>query len=139
MIVGLGVDIVEIDRIARAVDRWGERFLGRVFTPEERAYCRRSRRPAENLALRFAAKEACSKALGTGMRAGVAWRQISVRHEPSGRPVLGLTGAALDRARRLGATAWHVSLSHERAFGVAVVVLEGRAAVDNDPGRLLNS
>ena len=123
MIVGLGTDIVHIPRVASALERWGQRFLDRVFTPEEQAYCLGYARPEQNLAVRLAAKEACSKALGTGMRSGVAWRQMAVGHEPSGRPILHLSGAALARAKELGATGWQVSLSHEREYALAVVIL----------------
>jgi len=123
MIVGLGIDLVHIPRMEKALDRWGDRFLGRVFTSGEKAYCLAHRMPAQSLALRFAAKEACSKALGTGMRQGIAWRQMEVASEPSGRPVLRLSGAAMARAAALGAFSFHVSLSHEREYAVAVVVL----------------
>lgn len=123
MIIGLGTDIVHIPRIADALGRWGQRFLDRVFTPEEQEYCLRQRQPEQGLALRFAAKEACSKALGTGMRKGVIWRQIAVGREASGKPFLQLSGRALKRAQDLRVTSSHVSLSHEKDYGVAVVVL----------------
>ena len=123
MIIGLGIDLVHIPRVERAVNRWGERFLSRVFTSEECSYCLRHKKPAQNLALRFAAKEACSKALGTGMRSGVTWRQIAVTHEPSGRPVLRLSGPTLKKATDMGAGTWHVSLSHEGEYATAVVIL----------------
>ncbi len=123
MVLGLGIDLVHIPRIERALDRWGERFLSKVFTHEELSYCLRHKRPAQTLAIRFAAKEACSKALGTGMRSGVAWRQMAITHEPSGRPILHLSGPALERAKALGANSWHVSLSHEGEYATAVVIM----------------
>ncbi len=124
MILGLGIDLVHIPRLEKALERWGERFMSRVFTHEECAYCLRHKQPAQSLALRFAAKEACSKALGTGM-AGIAWRQMAIANEPSGKPVLQLSGAALKKAKALGAHAWHVSLSHEREYAIAMVILSG--------------
>jgi holo-[acyl-carrier protein] synthase len=123
MIVGIGIDLVHIPRIEQALKRWGERFTHRVFTPEETAYCLKHRDRAQSMALRFAAKEACSKALGTGMRMGIAWRQMAIAHEPSGKPVLRLSDAALRRARELGSKTWHVSLSHEKEYATAIVIL----------------
>jgi holo-[acyl-carrier protein] synthase len=124
MIVGIGIDLVHIPRIARAVARWGDRFTGRVFTPEELGYCLRHRQPEWCLALRFAAKEACSKALGTGIRRGVAWRHMAVFNEPSGRPVLHLSGGALKRAEDLKGSRWHLSLSHDGEYAIAVVIID---------------
>ncbi len=124
MILGLGVDIVQISRIEAALKRHGRRFENRLFTAEELAYCRRRPRPALHLAGRFAAKEAASKALGTGMR-GVSFREIEIIREPSGRPGLRFHGRAADVARALGVRTAFVSLSHEQGVAVAVVVLEG--------------
>lgn len=126
MIVGLGIDLVFIPRIEDALHRWEDRFLKRVFTSEEIDYCLRQKRPALPFALRFAAKEASSKALGTGMRQGVSWCDISIMHEPSGRPILKFYGNALKKAMELGGSSWYVSLSHERDYAVAVVIIEGR-------------
>ncbi len=123
MVLGIGIDLVYIPRIEKALDRWGERFLSRVFSEEEYSYCLSHRRPAQTLAIRFAAKEACSKALGTGMRSGVTWHQMTISHEPSGRPILHLSGTALKRAKSLGAKSWHVSLSHEREYATAIVIM----------------
>lgn len=126
MIVGIGVDLCEISRIARTVTRHGERFLQRIFTPAEIAYCLRKRHTAaESLAARFAAKEACAKALGTGIANGVGWREIEVTHLPGGRPTLLLHGRAAERAAAAGVTAVHLSLSHGRDLAIASVVLEG--------------
>lgn len=97
MILGLGNDVIDIRRIERAIERFGNRFLERVFTDVERAKCDRRAMRAASYAKRFAAKEACSKALGTGLRQGVHWRDMGVVNLPSGRPTLKLTGGALER------------------------------------------
>jgi holo-[acyl-carrier protein] synthase len=97
MILGIGSDIVDVRRIARAIDRHGDRFLDRIFTDTERAKADRRARRMETYAKRFAAKEACAKALGTGLRAGVFWRDMGVVNLPSGRPTMKLTGGALAR------------------------------------------
>ncbi|MER3405473.1 MAG: ACP synthase [Chloroflexota bacterium] len=116
-VLSVGVDIIEIERIAAALERHGSRFLERIYTEREVAYCRG--RVAE-LAARFAAKEAASKALGTGMR-GIRWRDIEVLPDGRGKPLLYLHGAALARAQELGLREFAVSLSHSRDFAVAVV------------------
>ena len=113
-----GIDAIEPARVAALIARWGERFLGRVFTPAERAACRG--RPT-SLAARFAAKEAVSKALGTGVGA-VAWREIEILANPRGRPVLVLHGAAAARAETLGLRHWSVSLTHLADLALALVV-----------------
>ena len=115
-----GVDIIEIPRIRRVLELYGQRFLGRVFTPGEIAYCR-GRPP--NLAARFAAKEAAMKSLGTGVR-GVGWKDIEVVRAPSGAPAIQLHGRALLRAQRLGMREISVSLSHSREYAVAFVVAQ---------------
>ena len=116
-VLSVGVDIIEIERIAAVLERHGSRFLERIYTEREVAYCRG--RVAE-LAARFAAKEAASKALGTGMR-GIRWRDIEVLPDGRGKPLLYLHGAALARAQELGLREFAVSLSHSRDFAVAVV------------------
>jgi holo-[acyl-carrier protein] synthase len=122
---GIGVDICRVERIAEALTRFGERMRKRLFTPEEQAYCSHFSDPSPHLAARFAAKEAASKALGTGMAGGVGWTQIEVV-QPGGRvPTLRFTGVALERFRALGATASHLSLSHDGGLAVACVVIEG--------------
>lgn len=113
-----GVDIVEMRRIQAALDRWGERFLQRIFTPQELAYCR-GRVP--QLAGRFAAKEAAMKALGTGRR-GVGWKQIEVHRETGGAPTLKLHGGAARRAEALGLRHFAISISHSRDYAVALAV-----------------
>jgi holo-[acyl-carrier protein] synthase len=97
MILGLGSDSVDIRRIERSIERYGERFLNRIFTDVERQKSDRRRMRAASYAKRFAAKEACSKALGTGMHQGVAWRDMGVVNLPSGKPTISLTGGAAER------------------------------------------
>ena len=113
-----GVDFTEIERVAGVLDRYGERFLRRVFTPGEIAYCRGR---APNLAARFAAKEAVMKCLGTGFR-GVGWRDVEVVRAPSGAPSARLHGRARRRAERLGVTEIAISLSHSREYAMVVAV-----------------
>ena len=113
-----GVDFTEIERVAGVLDRYGDRFLRRVFTPGEIAYCRGR---APNLAARFAAKEAVMKCLGTGFR-GVGWRDVEVVRAPSGAPSARLHGRARRRAERLGVTEIAISLSHSREYAMVVAV-----------------
>ena len=121
---GIGVDICKVDRIAESLERFGERMERRLFTPGELAYCRQHKNPLPHLAARFAAKEAASKALGTGMAGGVGWTQIEVV-QPGGRvPTLRFSGAAGEVFAALGATRSHLSLSHDGGLAVACVVLE---------------
>jgi len=122
--LSVGVDIVEIERLGRAIERWGQRFLDRVYTPREQAFCR-GRVP--ELAARFAAKEAISKALGTGIigREGVNWQDMEVLPDRRGKPLVYLHGRALRRAEEVGLTQWAISLSHEREVAIAFVVASG--------------
>ena len=115
-----GVDIIEIPRVQGVLDRYGDRFQQRVFTPGELAYCRGR---APNLAARFAAKEATMKALGTGVR-GVAWKDIEVARAESGAPSILLHGRAKARAQHLGVQEISLSLSHSREYAVAFVVTQ---------------
>lgn len=124
MIVGSGIDMVEIARIEQSLERFGERFLNRIFTPSEQAYCMRKRNAAESLAARFAAKEAAAKALGTGISRGVNWLEIEVVREPSGRPTIRLHGRAREFASRLGVAHTALSLTHTAGLSVASVVME---------------
>jgi holo-[acyl-carrier protein] synthase len=101
MILGIGSDISDVRRIAKVIERHGDRFLNRIFTPVERALADRRRNRVETYAKRFAAKEACAKALGTGLRAGVWWRDMGVINLPSGRPTLALTGGAKRRLQAI--------------------------------------
>lgn len=125
MLLGSGVDLIEVGRIAESIERFGERFLRRIYTAREIAYCSDRRSGAESFAARFAAKEAGAKALGTGMNFGVAWTQIEVVRASTGRPMLEFSGAALRHAEMLGVHAISLSLSHTRALAIAMVVLEG--------------
>jgi len=124
MVIGVGTDLMEIARIAHSVDRFGERFLRRVFTPREIEYCRRKKNAAESLAARFAAKEAGAKALGTGISRGVGWLELEVTRAPGERPILDLTGRAAARARSLGVAHISLSLTHSRDVALAVVIME---------------
>ncbi len=127
-IIGHGIDIVEVARIATMLEAHGQRFVTRCFTEVEAAYADAAhRRRAERYAARFACKEAVLKALGTGWRDGIAWRQIEVRREPSGRPSLVLTGRCAEIADDLGIVQWHVSLSHTDTSAIASVVGCGEA------------
>ena len=116
----VGVDLVKVARIEEAVARFGERFLKRIFTDVELAYCLPSPHKPQRLAGRFAAKEAASKALGTGM-VGVGWKDFEITNLPSGQPVLSVSGRARDVAQSRGIAEWRVSLAHEREYAVAVV------------------
>lgn len=124
MIVGSGVDLIEIARIQHSLDRYHERFLDKVFTAAEKAYCLRKRNAAESLAARFAAKEAAAKALGTGISHGVTWREIEVVREPGGRPSLAFHGRARQIAERLRVGNAALSLTHTAEMAMASVVLE---------------
>jgi len=124
MIMGVGVDLAKIDRIGRSLERFDQRFIDRVYTPAEQAFCAGRGQPVRAYALCFAAKEAFSKAIGLGMR-GVSWREIGVHHKASGRPYLVLSGRTQEVADRLGVKASHLSLSDEAGLAAAMVVLEG--------------
>jgi holo-[acyl-carrier protein] synthase len=124
MIVGSGIDLAEIGRIQHSMDRYGHRFLDRVYTAKEQAYCLSKRKSAESFAARFAAKEAGAKALGTGISHGVNWLEIEVVREPSGRPTLQFYGRAARFAAHLGATRAALSITHTGALAMASVVLE---------------
>jgi holo-[acyl-carrier protein] synthase len=127
MIIGLGSDIADVRRIARSIERYGERFLTRIFTPAERAKAERRANRAETYAKRFAAKEACSKALGTGLRAGVFWRDMGVINLASGRPTMTLTGGALKRLQSITPAGCDaridVSLTDEGPTAQAIVII----------------
>lgn len=128
MIVGIGIDVLEVARMERLLAAHGERFERRVFTDLERAQCRGRGDRAQALAARFAAKEACLKALGTGWSGGVTLRQVEVVRTEGGSPRLRLSGEAARRTERAGVTAVWVSLTHQPGLAAAVVVLEGRPA-----------
>ena len=128
MIVGIGTDLVEIERIERSIARFGERFLERVFTSGEQAYCLRKKNAAESFAARFAAKEAGAKALGTGISRGLGWLELEVTRAAGERPMLVLSGRAEERARMLGIGKVSLSLTHTRGLAMATVVMESDAA-----------
>ncbi len=124
MIVGVGIDVVEIKRLERAIERFGDRFLQRVFCFNEIETCLKKTDPYPGLSARFAAKEAFSKALGTGFRNGLRLTDICVKQDQLGAPYLFLKGAAQRFLNKMGISKVHVSLSHERSFAVSVVILE---------------
>lgn len=124
MIVGTGVDLAEVDRIRAAIERYGPRFVERVFTPREIAYVERKANRFERYAARFAAKEAGMKAIGTGWRGGVRWQDFEVTNLRSGRPTLEFHGVAAHVAGRLGVKAVSLSLTHTASTGMAMVILE---------------
>ena len=136
MIYGIGVDLVDITRMGRVIDKWGNRFIDRVFTTQEITVCFHSAQSVSRFALRFAAKEAFSKAIGLGMRKGIRWRDVEVFHHPSGRPDLTIAGKARSLCYKEGITRWHVSLSDDGDYGVAAVVLEKSAPEDRVPKAL---
>jgi len=133
MIYGIGIDLVHIPRMDAVLNRWGDRFVKRVFTDREAEICRRRAYPPACFALRFAAKEAFSKALGLGMRKGIRWRDIEVFHLPGGRPGLEVRGTSSEICQKHGIGRLHLSLSDEGEYGAAVAVLEG----NHETGQLL--
>ena len=132
-IKGVGVDLVMIPRMRRVVERWQDRFLRRVFTDAELAYCRKRRDPVPHLAARFAAKEAALKALGIGLRLGVSWRELEVRREPGEPPVLVLSGRSHQIGQALGGHRFLLSLTHDGDYAFAQCLLVGEDAEEGDP------
>jgi len=126
MIIGIGVDIVNIERIESLMARWGDLFLGRVFTEQEIVWCQQRTRPSECFAIRFAAKEAFLKAIGWGLRNGIQWKDIEVQNDPTGRPLLSFHRKAKEVIETQRIKKAFLTLSHERPYAVAHVVLEGR-------------
>jgi len=129
MIFGVGIDLVSIQRLEEVLQRWGDRFVRRIYTEQEADFCFKRAYPASPLALRFAAKEAFSKAIGLGMRKGVRWRDIEVFHYPGGRPGLRLQGRSSEICREKQITRSHLSLSDEGRYAVALVILEENDAI----------
>ena len=125
MIVGTGVDLAEVRRIRDSVERFGARFIDRVFTPGEIAYVERKANRFERYAARFAAKEAGMKAIGTGWKRGVRWQDFEVANLPSGKPTLRLHGEAAKIAREMGVKSISLSMTHTSEYGMAHVILEG--------------
>jgi len=124
MVIGIGIDVIQNDRIAGSLERFPDRFTARIYTDREIAYCNGSANPTIHFAARFAAKEAAFKALGTGWAKGVHWTDIEVERLPSGQPQLILHRGALSRATEMGATRFHVSLTHDQLVSAAVVILD---------------
>ena len=124
VIIGHGIDIIEIARVREMIERHADRFIERVFTQAEAAYARDHVDPFPRFAARFAAKEAALKVIGTGWRDGIAWTDVEVRLLPSGAPFLHVTGKAAEIAAGLGIVRWHVSLSHSRGLATASVIGE---------------
>jgi len=125
MIIGLGIDICRIDRVKEFLERYGDRFTRRCFTPTEIAHCSRYANNAEQYAGRIAVKEAASKALGTGWRQGVHWKNFEISHEPSGKPFVRVHGKAAELAAQMGVTNINVSITHDGGVAAAVVIFEG--------------
>jgi holo-[acyl-carrier protein] synthase len=124
MILGIGSDLVQVERIRNSIAQYGERFLSRVYTDRERAYASGKTNSAERFAARFAAKEAGMKAIGTGWRNGITWKDFEVINESSGRPILRLAGVALQIAAAIRVERISVSLTHTAETAFAVVILE---------------
>jgi holo-[acyl-carrier protein] synthase len=124
MILGTGIDIIEVARIAASFEKFGERFLNRILLPDEIAYCLSHRRSSPFLAARFAAKEAISKAFGTGIGAQLGWQDIEIRRQESGEPFVVLHGKGRRLFTARGATRLHVSLSHTENYAAATAILE---------------
>ena len=125
MILGTGVDLAEVPRIRASIERYGARFVERIYTPGEIAYVERKANRFERYAGRFAAKEAGMKAIGTGWRRGVRWQDFEVANLPSGRPTLRLHGVAAAIAEKMGVKSVHLSITHTAELGMAHVILEG--------------
>lgn len=124
-LIGLGIDVVEIDRISAALERHEEAFERKIFTSSEIEYCRRQKRPATHFAARFAAKEAIAKALGTGIGEQAAWTDLEIQRRESGEPHVVLSGAAKRKASELGVREIKISLTHAREYAAANAVLMG--------------
>src|SRR3954471_18124261 len=124
MILGIGIDIIEVARIASSYERFGDRFLNRILHPNEISYCLSHKAPGPFLAARFAAKEAVSKAFGTGIGSSIGWHDIEVRHHPSGQPYISLHGKGAELMTAKKANVLHISLTHAASSAIAVAILE---------------
>jgi holo-[acyl-carrier protein] synthase len=134
-ILGIGADMVRRARIESAVKQWGERFLGRIFTPRERDYCFKFRDPYLHLAGRFAVKEAVFKALGTGWSRGVAWKEIETTNAPSGQPQVAVSGRVAALLRALGGDEIFVTISHDTDYSIGQVVIACHSTASSGPSR----
>jgi holo-[acyl-carrier protein] synthase len=123
ILVGLGADLIEVERVRGVIERQGERFIARVFSDEERAYCGAMKHPFKHYAARFAAKEAVSKCFGTGIGGELGWRSVSVYHGERHQPLVRLDEKGSELLRRAGATHVHLTLSHTETMALAVAVL----------------
>ena len=131
-IYGIGIDVVEVERIASAIERLGEPFLTKLFTPAEREYCAAQNKPALHYAARFAAKEAVSKAFGTGIGGQAGWLDLEITRDPSGAPKLTLLGNAADFAKQKGITEIQISLTHAREYAAAnAIAIAGKLMVES--------
>jgi holo-[acyl-carrier protein] synthase len=125
MILGTGIDLIEVARIASSFEKFGERFVNRILLPDEIAYCLSHRKPAPFLAARFAAKEAIFKAFGTGIGAALGWQDLEIRRKESGEPFVVLHGKGRDLFEARGAKSLHISLTHTENYAAATAILEG--------------
>ena len=143
MILGIGTDLANIDRIQGTLDRFGDRFRDRVFTPTEQRKAQRRQDVAGTSAQRRAAKEACSKALGTGLRMGISWRDMAVSNLPTGQPVMEVTGWAAERLARMTPPGHeaiiHVTLTDDHPWAQAFVLIEARPVADPSPAKVPSS
>ena len=126
MIFGIGIDTIEVPRIAKSISIYNEQFLQRVFSEDETAYCRSRRFSAEHFAARFAAKEAFAKAIGTGIRRGFIWKEVEVQKEYSGKPILVLRGSMIEKVLAIVGNRYHIqlSLTHTKDLAEAIVIIE---------------
>ena len=132
-IIGIGTDITECLRIARMIERHGELFINRVYTTEEISYCQSRKQATQHFTGRWAAKEAVLKALGTGWRRGITWRDVEVRNEPSGKPIVAVRGGAKEVIEQLGITQILISISHCRSHATATAIaIGGRETVEDE-------
>ena len=125
-IIGIGTDITECLRIARMIERHGELFINRIYTPEEIKYCQSRKQATQHFAGRWAAKEAILKALGTGWQRGISWRDIEIRNEPGGKPIVAVRGGVKDVVEELGIAEIQISISHCRSHATALAVAVGK-------------
>lgn len=132
-VLGIGTDIVECLRIAQMIERHGELFINRVYTPVEIRYCSSRKQATQHFAGRWAAKEAILKALGTGWTRGISWRDIEIHNEPGGKPLVGLRGGARDRVEQLGIHEMLISISHCRSHATAYALALGPRVNDPPP------
>ena len=132
-IIGIGTDITECLRIARMIERHGEMFIGRVYTPEEIRYCQSRKQATQHFTGRWAAKEAILKAMGTGWSRGITWRDVEIRNQPGGKPVVAVRGGAKEIVEQLGIAKMLVSISHCRTHATACAIALGKGENSGSP------